>query len=76
MNFSKQILYNLFFEILNLKIYISGVRLCYLVEALRKKPLKPSWNKRPMNQHHYLENVTCALSAIEQDGIKLVNIGE
>ncbi|XP_050514727.1 filamin-A isoform X1 [Diabrotica virgifera virgifera] len=53
----------------------TGVRLCLLVEALRKKPLKPSWNKRPANQHHYLENVTCALSAIEQDGIKLVNIG-
>ncbi|CAH0557049.1 unnamed protein product [Brassicogethes aeneus] len=53
----------------------TGVRLCILVEALRGKPLKPSWNKKPMNQHHYLENVTCALNAIEQDGVKLVNIG-
>lgn len=53
----------------------TGVRLCMLVEALRNKPLKPAWNKRPMNQHHYLENVTCALNAIEQDGVKLVNIG-
>ncbi|XP_057668388.1 filamin-A isoform X2 [Diorhabda carinulata] len=53
----------------------TGVRLCALVESLRKKPLKPSWNRRPTNQHHYLENVTCALNAIEKDGIKLVNIG-
>ncbi|KAJ8948608.1 hypothetical protein NQ314_008391 [Rhamnusium bicolor] len=53
----------------------TGVRLCALVEALRGRPLKPSWNKRPANQHHYLENVTCALNAIEQDGVKLVNIG-
>lgn len=54
----------------------SGVRLCALVEALRSRALKPSWNKKPVNQHHYLENVTCALNAIEQDGIKLVNIGK
>ncbi|XP_018578125.1 filamin-A-like, partial [Anoplophora glabripennis] len=53
----------------------TGVRLCALVEALRGRPLKPAWNKRPANQHHYLENVTCALNAIEQDGVKLVNIG-
>jgi len=46
------------------------------VEALQKKPIKPAWNKRPTNQHHYLENVTAALNAIEQDGVKLVNIGE
>nr|CAH7749585.1 unnamed protein product [Callosobruchus chinensis] len=53
----------------------TGVTLCALVEALQGKPIKPSWNKRPVNQHHYLENVTCALKAIEDDGIKLVNIG-
>ncbi|XP_017783791.1 PREDICTED: filamin-A-like isoform X1 [Nicrophorus vespilloides] len=53
----------------------SGVRLCTLVEKLQGHPIKPSWNKRPMNQHHYLENVACALNAIEQDGVKLVNIG-
>lgn len=53
----------------------TGVRLCTLVENLQKRPIKPSWNKRPMNQHHYLENVTAALNAIEQDGVKLVNIG-
>ncbi|XP_048520685.1 filamin-A [Dendroctonus ponderosae] len=53
----------------------TGVRLCALVEALQKRPLKPGWNKRPANQHHYLENVTTALNAIEKDGVKLVNIG-
>ncbi|XP_030749718.1 filamin-A-like [Sitophilus oryzae] len=53
----------------------TGVRLCALVEALQKRPIKPAWNKRPANQHHYLENVTAALNAIEQDGVKLVNIG-
>jgi filamin len=45
------------------------------VETLQKRKLKPSWNKRPANQHHYLENATKALKAIEDDGIKLVNIG-
>jgi filamin len=53
----------------------TGVRLCALVEALRGHPLKPAWNRRPANQHHYLENVATALSAVEQDGVKLVNIG-
>lgn len=53
----------------------SGVRLCALVENLQQRQIRPSWNKRPVNQHHYLENVTAALNAIEQDGVKLVNIG-
>ncbi|XP_050306612.1 filamin-A isoform X2 [Anthonomus grandis grandis] len=53
----------------------TGVRLCALVEALQKRPLKPTWNRKPVNQHHYLENVTTALNAIEKDGVKLVNIG-
>ena len=30
---------------------------------------------KPLNQHHWLENVNLALKAITQDGIKLVNIG-
>lgn len=54
--------------------FCDGTLLCMLVESLQKRPLK-SWNKRPTNQHHYLENATCALSAVEADGIKLVNIG-
>uniref|UniRef100_A0A8W7PHV9 Calponin-homology (CH) domain-containing protein n=1 Tax=Anopheles coluzzii TaxID=1518534 RepID=A0A8W7PHV9_ANOCL len=55
--------------------FCDGTLLCALVEGLQKRPLKPSWNKRPANQHHYLENVTTALNAIEADGVKLVNIG-
>lgn len=56
--------------------FCDGTALCALVENLQKRPLKPSWNRRPGNQHHYLENATVALNAIEGDGIKLVNIGE
>lgn len=55
--------------------FCDGTLLCLLVESLQKRPLKPSWNKNPSNQHHYLENVACALNAVEADGIKLVNIG-
>ena len=33
-------------------------------------------NKRPQSQPHALENITIALDAIQEDGIKLVNIGE
>ncbi|GAB0098238.1 filamin-C isoform X1 [Sergentomyia squamirostris] len=55
--------------------FTDGTHLCALVESLQQRPLKPSWNHRPANQHHFLENVTCALSAIEKDGVKLVNIG-
>lgn len=52
-----------------------GTRLCALVEVLTKKRL-PRWNPKPVNQHHHLENVSTALKAIEEDGVKLVNIGE
>lgn len=45
-----------------------------MVENLQKRPLK-GWNRRPANQHHYLENASVALKAVEEDGIKLVNIG-
>ena len=51
-----------------------GVCLVTLVEILQQKKLRKI--ARPMNQHQWLENVTTALRAIEQDGIKLVNIGE
>ncbi|KAK2719655.1 hypothetical protein QYM36_005214 [Artemia franciscana] len=50
-----------------------GVRLVALVSSLQKKRLK--YVKRPLNQHQSLENVTTALNAITDDGIKLVNIG-
>jgi len=52
-----------------------GTRLCALVEALQKRPLR-GWVRSPSNQHHCLENVSVALHAIEADGVKLVNIGE
>ena len=32
--------------------------------------------KHPQSQPHALENITIALDAIQEDGIKLVNIGE
>lgn len=49
--------------------------LCALVEALQGRRLK-GWNPNPGNQHHKLDNVTTALQAIEDDGVKLVNIGK
>lgn len=55
--------------------FCDGTHLCTLVENLQKRPLK-GWNRRPANQHHYLENASVALKAIEEDGIKLVNIGK
>ena len=51
-----------------------GTRLVALVETLQKRKLRH--NKRPTTQHHELENITIALDAIKEDGIKLVNIGE
>ena len=45
-----------------------------LVEVLQKRKLKH--NKRPQSQPHALENITIALDAIQEDGIKLVNIGK
>uniref|UniRef100_A0A1I8PB52 Calponin-homology (CH) domain-containing protein n=1 Tax=Stomoxys calcitrans TaxID=35570 RepID=A0A1I8PB52_STOCA len=55
--------------------FCDGTCLCALVENLQTRPLKPAWNRRPANQHHYLENVATALKSIEADHIKLVNIG-
>lgn len=50
-----------------------GVALVTLVESLQKRKLRKV--KKVMNQHQALENVTTALTAIADDGIKLVNIG-
>lgn len=52
-----------------------GTKLCALVEVLQKRRIG-SWNKKPTNQHQFLENVTTALNAIAEDEIKLVNIGK
>lgn len=51
-----------------------GTVLVALVEKLQKRRLRH--NKRPQNQHHELENISIALDAIKEDGIKLVNIGK
>ena len=48
-------------------------RLVALVELLQKRRLRH--NKTPNSQPHALENITIALDAIKEDGIKLVNIG-
>uniref|UniRef100_A0A0P4WG12 Calponin-homology (CH) domain-containing protein n=1 Tax=Scylla olivacea TaxID=85551 RepID=A0A0P4WG12_SCYOL len=50
-----------------------GVALVTLVEVLQKRRLRKV--KRVLNQHQALENVSTALNAIADDGIKLVNIG-
>lgn len=55
--------------------FCDGTKLCALVEQLQKRTLKPGWSRKPVNHHQYLENVTTALNAISEDGVKLVNIG-
>ncbi len=52
-----------------------GVRLVALVERLQRRRLRRT-HRQPQSQHHELENITIALDAIKEDGIKLVNIGE
>ena len=51
-----------------------GTKLVALVETLQKRKLKH--NKKPINQHQELENISIALDAIQEDGLKLVNIGK
>ncbi|XP_064455536.1 filamin-A-like [Ornithodoros turicata] len=55
------------------KDFTDGLRLISLIEVLQKRRLKRI--KKPLNQHQCLENVQTALSAMAQDNIKLVNIG-
>jgi hypothetical protein len=56
---------------------VDGVKLVKLVNALQQPNSKVSkrFFKKPINQHQSLENMTLALNAITEDGIKLVNIG-
>lgn len=56
--------------------FCNGTKLCALVEVLQKRILKPGWIRKPINQHQFLENVSTALNAIAEDGVKLVNIGK
>lgn len=54
-----------------------GRVLCELVEDLQNKKILPAWSRSPPgNRHQMLENVSKALAAIADDGVKLVNIGE
>jgi filamin len=54
--------------------FSDGTKLVALVEILQKRQLKHI--KRPANPHQFLENVTTALNAVAEDGVKLVNIGK
>ena len=58
--------------------FIDGVKLVKLVNALQQPNSKVfrRYFKKPINQHQALENITLALNAITDDGIRLVNIGK
>ncbi|XP_023932624.1 filamin-A-like [Lingula anatina] len=51
-----------------------GVKLGNLVEIIQSRKIGRIV-KKPLNQHHYIQNVTLALNAVSEDGVKLVNIG-
>lgn len=51
-----------------------GLRLVSLVEVLSQKHL-PKHNKRPTFRSQKLENVSVALKFLEDEGIRIVNIG-
>lgn len=52
-----------------------GLRLIILIEVLSGKKL-PKHNKRPTFRSQKLENVSVALKFLDDEGIKLVNIGK
>lgn len=52
-----------------------GLRLIALIEVLSQKRM-PKYNKRPTFRSQKLENVSVALQFLEQEHIKIVNIGE
>ncbi len=52
-----------------------GLRLITLIEVLSDKIL-PKHNKRPTFRSQKLENVSVALKFLDDEGIKLVNIGK
>jgi hypothetical protein len=58
--------------------FADGVKLIKLVNALQQPNSKVSkrFFRKPINQHQSLENMTLALNAITEDGIRLVNIGK
>uniref|UniRef100_A0A1A9X404 Calponin-homology (CH) domain-containing protein n=1 Tax=Glossina brevipalpis TaxID=37001 RepID=A0A1A9X404_9MUSC len=52
-----------------------GLRLIALIEVLSQKRM-PKYNKRPTFRSQKLENVSVALKFLEDEGIKIVNIGK
>ena len=54
--------------------FCDGTRLCALMEALRNRRILHVM-KKPVNQHQCLDNINLALRAMQEDDIKLVNIG-
>lgn len=52
-----------------------GLRLIALVEVLSQKRM-PKYTKRPTFRSQKLENVSVALKFLQDEGIKIVNIGE
>ncbi|XP_012945003.1 gelation factor, partial [Aplysia californica] len=54
--------------------FCDGVNLVALVEALQFKKIGKVYS-RPTSQIQMLQNVTLALHAVEEDHVKLVNIG-
>lgn len=52
-----------------------GLQLISLIEVLSQKRM-PKHNKRPTFRSQKLENVSVALQFLEEEGIKIVNIGK
>lgn len=52
-----------------------GLRLIALIEVLSQKRM-PKYNKRPTFRSQKLENVSVALKFLQDEGIKIVNIGK
>lgn len=62
--------------ILNLETDLcDGLRLIALIEVLSQKRM-PKHNKRPTFRSQKLENIAVALKFLEDEGIKIINIGE
>ena len=56
----------------------NGVILIKLISVLQKpntKILAKKFYRNPQNQHQCLENISLALNAVVEDGVRLVNIG-
>jgi len=52
----------------------NGTKLAQLIEVLQKKTIG-KWNKEPKRQMQELENLNMAITAIQKDNVKIVNIG-